>query len=66
WSAADERLAGPLVKAPSISEVLHQAGRPFAVVTSRGPGVLPALNWNGQQRGQTGFNVRHPQIGYPH
>jgi hypothetical protein len=66
WWAADERLAGNLVKVPSISEVLHQAGRPFAVVTSSGPGVLPALNWKGQQRGQTGFNVRHPQIGYPH
>ncbi|MBZ9993980.1 alkaline phosphatase family protein [Mesorhizobium sp. BH1-1-4] len=66
WWAADERLAGDLVKAPSISEVLHQAGRPFAVVTSSGPGALPALNWKGQQRGQTGFNVRHPQIGYPH
>lgn len=66
WYAADERLGGQLVEASSLSQVLHRAGRPFAVIASSGPGVLPALNWRGAQRDQLGFNVRHPQTSHPH
>ncbi|PYE41252.1 type I phosphodiesterase/nucleotide pyrophosphatase [Rhizobium sp. PP-F2F-G20b] len=66
WYAADERLGGQLVEAISLSETLHRVGRPFAVIASSGPGVLPALNWKGARRDQLGFNVRHPQTAYPH
>ncbi|RWX81451.1 alkaline phosphatase family protein [Neorhizobium lilium] len=66
WYAADERLGGQLVEATSLSETLHRIGRPFAVIASSGPGVLPALNWKGAQRDQLGFNVRHPQTAHPH
>ncbi|WP_312808159.1 alkaline phosphatase family protein [Agrobacterium cavarae] len=66
WYAADERLEGKLVEAISLSETLHRVGRPFAVIASSGPGVLPALNWRGAKRDQVGFNVRHPQTAHPH
>ncbi|WMT92966.1 alkaline phosphatase family protein [Pelagibacterium sp. H642] len=66
WHAADRTLEGGMVTAVGLSEVLARNGRSFAVVTSSGQGSLSALNWHGEVYGQTGFNVRHPQIGFPH
>lgn len=66
WYAADDRLGGRLVTATSLADILSGAQRKLAVITSSGPGALSALNWKGQQRGQIGFNVRHPQTSFPH
>lgn len=65
WFAADRALTGGMVTATGLSQVLASNGRSFAVVTSSGQGTLSALNWRGEAGGQTGFNVRHPQSGFP-
>lgn len=65
WRSADARLIGGMVTTPSLSEALHKQGRTFAVVTSSGQGSFTALNYRGAERGQIGFNVRHPAIAFP-
>lgn len=65
WRTADAMLPGGMVNAPGLAEFLAREGRSLAVVTSSGQGSLAALNWKGAIHGQTGFNVRHPQISFP-
>lgn len=66
WHAANETLKGGMVTADGLAEILARNGRSLAVITSSGQGSLSALNWQGEIYGQTGFNVRHPQIAFPH
>tara|TARA_R110002020_G_scaffold6321_13_gene26626 strand:+ start:1502 stop:3037 length:1536 start_codon:yes stop_codon:yes gene_type:complete len=66
WRYGEARYAGGMVRTVSLSETLAKAGRSFAVVTSSGQGSFTALNWKGADLGQTGFNVRHPQLAFPH
>ncbi|MEZ2127997.1 MULTISPECIES: alkaline phosphatase family protein [unclassified Sinorhizobium] len=66
WRAGEKRLIGGMVTATSLSETLAKNGRSLAVVTSSGQGSFTALNWKGADLGQTGFNVRHPAIAFPH
>lgn len=66
WYANDAVLPGGYVSIPSLGETLAGAGKALAVVTSSGQGSFTALNWKGAQRDHVGFNVRHPQIAYPH
>ncbi len=65
WRAGDKRLIGGMVTATNLSETLAKNGRSFAVVTSSGQGSFTALNWKGADWGQSGYNVRHPAIGFP-
>ncbi|WP_117193987.1 alkaline phosphatase family protein [Rhizobium terrae] len=65
WFDADRALPGGMVTAIGLSEILAKNGRSFAVVTSSGQGSLSALNWRGDICGQAGYNVRHPQTGFP-
>jgi predicted AlkP superfamily pyrophosphatase or phosphodiesterase len=66
WHANDDTLPGGYVSATSLGETLAKAGMTLAVVTSSGQGSFTALSWKGDQWGNVGFNVRHPQIAYPH
>ncbi|MCQ1853664.1 alkaline phosphatase family protein [Neorhizobium galegae] len=65
WRAGDKRLIGGMVTATNLSETLAKNGKSFAVVTSSGQGSFTALNWKGGDWGQTGYNVRHPAVGFP-
>lgn len=66
WRYGEAHYAGGMVRTVNLSETLAKAGKSFAVVTSSGQGSFTALNWKGADYGQTGFNVRHPQIAFPH
>lgn len=66
WRDGDKRMLGGMVTATSLSETLAKSGRAFAVVNSSGQGSFTALNWKGADLGQTGYNVRHPAVSYPH
>jgi hypothetical protein len=66
WRAGEKRLVGGMVTATSLSETLAKNGLSFAVVNSSGQGSFTALNWKGADLGQTGYNVRHPAIAFPH
>ncbi|HEY4199580.1 MAG TPA: alkaline phosphatase family protein [Devosiaceae bacterium] len=66
WRAGDKRIVGGMVTTTNLSETLAKNGRSFAVVNSSGQGSFTALNWKGADLGQTGFNVRHPAVGFPH
>ncbi|WP_037150726.1 alkaline phosphatase family protein [Rhizobium freirei] len=66
WRHGEAQYADGMVHTVNLSETLAKAGRSFAVVTSSGQGSFTALNWKGAELGQTGFNVRHPQLAFPH
>jgi hypothetical protein len=66
WRYGEAHYAGGMVRTVNLSETLAKAGKSFAVVTSSGQGSFTALNWKGADFGQIGFNVRHPQIAFPH
>lgn len=66
WRYGETHYAGGMVRTVNLSETLAKAGKTFAVVTSSGAGSFTALNWKGADFGQIGFNVRHPQLAFPH
>lgn len=65
WRLNEMSAPGGFVRTAGLGETLSKAGKAFAVVTSSGQGSFTALNWKGADFGQTGFNVRHPQLAYP-
>ena len=66
WRYGEANFLGGMVNTIGMNEALAKSGKAFAVVNSSGQGSFTALNWKGDALGQTSFNVRYPQIAFPH
>ncbi|WP_417766671.1 alkaline phosphatase family protein [Stappia sp.] len=65
WQSAERQLHHGMVTVLGLPQILSNAGKRLAVITSSGQGSLAALNWKGGDFGHVGANVRHPQISFP-